>query len=344
MTDVMREKISVPAAWIGPQIQNDTSWILNLDDRAIDEIDAALNAVKGAGLRIPAFGRDDFPLPAFAGVIDTIPDLLEEGLGFVLLRGLPRERYSVDDCQLIYRGVGCHLGRPVSQNTRGHVLGHVRDEGRTLADPNTRPYQTSLKLDFHSDQLPVDVLGLFCCRTAKSGGESYMVSALTVHNVMAQERPDLLEVLYQPFNLDWRGEEPEGAQPWYKCPMFSYFDGKVTSRITGRVFFESVTRWGEHLALSDIQRQALDHVQEVAERPELRLAMELQEGDMQFLNNHAILHARSEYEDHEEPELKRHLLRMWISLPAERRRQLAPELRERYRIVEAGGIPVKQAA
>ncbi len=343
MTDIKREKISEAAAWIGPDIQRDDSWIIKLNDDEVAEVDTALAAIKAKGGNIP-FNKSDFELPNLSARIDEIPDRLENGVGFVLLRGLSRDRYTDEDCELIYWGFGVHLGRPVSQNTRGHVLGHVRDEGKTLEDPNTRPYQTALKLDFHSDQLPVDVLGLFCCRTAKKGGESYMVSALTVHNVILEERPDLLEVLYQPFNLDWRGEEPEGMQPWYRCPMFSFCDGKVTSRITGRVFFESVTRWGEHLALTDIQREALDYVQEVAERPELRLSMEFQEGDMQFLNNHAILHARGEYEDYEDPALKRHLLRMWISLPADRRRQLAPELQERYRIVEMGGIPVKEAA
>jgi hypothetical protein len=150
--------------------------------------------------------------------------------------------------------------------------------------------------------------------------------------------------LHQPFNLDWRGEEPEGERPWYTCPMFSYFDGRLTSRITSRAFFESVTRFGDELALTPIQREALDVVQEISERQELRLAMDFREGDMQFVNNHTILHAREEYEDHDDPALKRHLLRMWISLPEARRRPLAPELAERYRYVETGGIPRRKAA
>ena len=155
---------------------------------------------------------------------------------------------------------------------------HVRDAGRSLADPKVRGYQTTARLDFHCDLLPVDVLGLFCLRAAKSGGASFLVSALTVHNVLLAERPDLIDVLHQPFNLDWRGEEPAGEQPWYRCPMFSYFDGKLTSRITSRTFFESVTRFGDELALSDIQREALDVVQEISERPELRLAMDRPQG------------------------------------------------------------------
>jgi hypothetical protein len=72
--------------------------------------------------------------------------------------------------------------------------------------------------------------------------------------------------------------------------------------------------------------------------------MRFEEGDMQFINNHAILHAREQYEDYDDPELKRHLLRMWIALPEVRRRKLAPILNERYSFVLRGGIPKKIAA
>jgi hypothetical protein len=343
MVQMVRERITDPAAWIGPAIAKETHWYYHVDDKAVDELDRALGSVKAAGLSIP-FPKAAFPLPTFAAELDKIADRVENGVGFVMVRGLPRARYSDEDCELIYWGIGMHLGQPVSQNTRGHLLGHVRDEGRKLTDANTRPYQTNARLDFHADQLPVDILGLFCLRTAKEGGASFLVSALTVHNVLLKERPDVLETLYQPFNLDWRGENPDGEKPWYACPMFSAHDGKVSSRITSRVFFESVTRWGEDLAMTDSQREALDVVQEVAERPGLRLAMDFKEGDMQFINNHTMLHARSEYEDFDDPKLKRHLLRMWIAAPEGKRRRLAPELAERYRYVEMGGIPKKAAA
>jgi Taurine catabolism dioxygenase TauD, TfdA family len=343
MNEPLREHIEGPGAWVGPEIQDDDSWMLQLDDGAVEEIDAAVRGVQSKGLDIP-FTADDFPLPTFTEQLATIPDRLEEGLGFVLVRGLPRDRYSDEECELIYWGIGVHLGTPISQNTRGHVLGHVRDEGKSFDDPTVRGYQTRAKMDFHADQLPVDVLGLFCMRTAKSGGASALVSALTVHNVLLDERPDLLEVLHQPFNLDWRGEEPEGEQPWYASPMFSFHEGKLTSRVTSRQYFKTVTRYGEQLGLTPEQDEALNLVQEISNRPELRLRMHFQEGDMQFLNNHAILHAREEYTDYEDPALKRHLLRMWIALPEERRRRLAPELAERYRYVEMGGIPARAAA
>ncbi|MDH3250031.1 MAG: TauD/TfdA family dioxygenase [Acidimicrobiia bacterium] len=337
MPQVQTGRITGPQAWIGRDIEDTTSWVVHLDETALAEIHDSVVAAEARGLEIP-FPAEAFPLDHTRKLIDGIPVALEDGLGFLLVRGIDRSRYSVSQCELIYWGIGVHLGRPISQNTRGHLLGHVRDEGRSFDDPNARGYQTSAKMDFHADQLPVDVLGLFCLRAAKTGGSSALISVGAVHNALADEHPDLLEVLYQPFNLDWRGEEPPGERPWYTSPMFSSHDGKVTSRITSRQYFETVTRFGAELGLTDIQREALDVVQRIANRPEMRLSMMMKEGDMQFLNNHAILHAREAFTDHDEPDMKRHLLRMWIALDADHRRRLAPELAERYRWVEAGGI------
>lgn len=343
MTEIIREHITTPDAWVGPNIQNDDRWLYQLNKTDIAELDAALQAVKAQDLEIP-FRAEDFPIPNFKAQLDDLISRVTDGLGVILIRGVPRERYTNDECALIYWGIGVHMGRPVSQNSRGHLLGHVTDEGKTLADPNARGYQTRNRLDYHCDQLPVDLLGLFCLRTAKSGGASYLVSAPAVHNVMLAERPDLLDVLYQPFHVDWRGDHPEGEQPWYDVPMLTARDGRIAARVTNRSFMESVSRYDEQLALTEAQTEALDVFQEISNREELRLEMDFQEGDMQFINNHSILHARQAYEDYDEPDRKRRLLRMWIGMTDHRRRLLAPILDDRYRFVEMGGIPKTREA
>ena len=335
-----RERITGPAAWVGPRLQHDAAWIHRLDAADIAEIDDALAHAKRAGAKIP-FTADLFPLYRMATKLDGVVEQIERGCGFALLRGLPRARYSDADCELLYWGLGTHLGRPVSQNARGHLLGHVRDEGRIHADPNARGYQTHERMDFHTDLLPVDVLGLFCLRTAKSGGESKLVSALTLHNVLREERPDLLDALYGTFHIDWRGEEPKGEQPWFALPMFSERGGQVTTRIVSLPYYDSAARHGEQYRPTAVQREALEKVQEIANRPELMLTMDFQEGDVQLINNHTMLHARAAFEDWPEPGRERHLLRMWIAVDDARRRPLADALDGRYRWVRAGGIPVK---
>lgn len=335
-----RSPLTGAAAWTGPDIQEDPSWIVQVGTGAVEEIDSALKQVKRTGATIP-FGVDAFPLPRFSATLNRVLDEVVNGRGLALLRGIPRGRYTDEECELIYWGIGSHLGNPVSQNARGHRMGHVRDEGRTIADPNTRVYQTALRMDFHCDLLPVDIVGLYCMRAAKSGGASKVVSALTVHNELLKERPDLVDVLFEGFHVDWRGEEPEGEQPWYTMPMFSTREGRLAARICSRSYFQSAARFGEEHRPSPKQLEALDAVQEIANRRELMLTMDFQEGDIQLLNNHVTMHARDAYEDHVDPALQRHLLRMWIAVDDARRQPLSDALAERYRWVERGGIPVK---
>ena len=340
MTEQISEEITGPGAWVGADIQDDESWIHRLSEDAVADIDAALGRAERAGTEIP-FGKEAFALACAGDELDGIVGAVAGDQGFCLIRGIPRERYSDAQCALIYWGMGMHIGRPVSQNARGHLLGHVTDEGRSYDDPTARGYQTAQRMDFHCDLLPVDVLGLFCLRQAKSGGVSRLVSCLTIHNVLRRERPDLLDVTYGPFNLDWRGEEPAGEQPWYTIPMFSARDGHVTARFVSRQYYESCERFGVQYAVTEQQREALDLVQEIANRPGLHVSMRLREGDIQLVNNHITMHARDEFEDYDDPALKRHLLRMWTALPDGRRRPLSRALDCRYKWVEAGGIPVK---
>jgi hypothetical protein len=343
MTATTRDIITEPAAWIGPHIQSDTSWIYRFDASALAEIDCALAHAERLGAAIP-FTKDAFPLPRFCTELDKILAAIEHGRGFMLLRGIPRGRYTDAECETIYWGLVVHLGNPVSQNSRGHLLGHVRDEGRIHADPNARGYQTSQRMDFHTDMLPVDVLGLFCLRTAKSGGASKLTSALTIHNVLREECPDLLEALYGEFHIDWRGEEPPGEQPWFTLPMFSACQGKITTRINSVPYYKSAARHGAQYKPTPIQLEALERVQEIANRPQLMLTMDFQEGDIQLINNHIMLHAREAYEDYPEPGRERHLLRMWIAVDDARRRPLAESLASRYEWVRRGGIPGRAAS
>ncbi|MBT7361931.1 MAG: TauD/TfdA family dioxygenase, partial [Rhodospirillaceae bacterium] len=140
MVEIIREKIVTPDAWVGPDIQDDGRWLYHLTQDDVTELDAALQTVKSAGYSIP-FSSNDFPLPTFKARLDELMDRVSNGLGVILIRGIPRDRYTDEECGLIYWGISAHIGSPVSQNGRGHLLGHVTDEGKTLADPNARGYQ-----------------------------------------------------------------------------------------------------------------------------------------------------------------------------------------------------------
>ena len=121
-------------AWQGNDMARSPDWIVPVSARAVDEIDAALRHLERRGLRWPDFGRDDFPLPTFSRDLSAVLDEIENGRGFVLLRGFPVERYPLERLKNLYWGVGAHLGHARYQNARGELIGEVRDEYRLYGE------------------------------------------------------------------------------------------------------------------------------------------------------------------------------------------------------------------
>jgi hypothetical protein len=310
----LRRPIKGPAAWVGADMRGrEAEWSYRLSSAEIAEIEAALTAVRSRGINIADIRREDFPLPRLGPVLDRLRAEVLKGRGFVLLRGVPVENRPVAESATAYWGIGSYFGGARSQNSKGHLLGHIADLGGSSAtNPNIRSYATSERQNFHIDRC--DVVALLCLRRAKSGGLSAIASSMAVHNVMLERRPDLLERLYQPFPVDRRGEVPEGKAPFYDAPVFNEHAGRL-SVLYSRLHIGSSQRFPDARRLTAEDIEALDMLGELAGDPELRLDMNFMPGDIQFLHNHTILHARTAYEDWPEAERKRHLLRLWLAPP-----------------------------
>ncbi|MFN4088483.1 MAG: TauD/TfdA family dioxygenase [Alphaproteobacteria bacterium] len=332
-----RPLIEGPSAWVGAEMRKSDEWLYRLTPAHIAELEDALRATQARGLDIAQIGRADFPLPGLGPELLKIEDEIVNGRGFVLIRGIPVERYTIEEAARIYYGIGTWLGNARSQNAKGHVLGHVRDLGLSAEkDPNVRIYQTTERQTYHTDSC--DIVGLLCLKTAKSGGLSSIVSSMTIYNVMATRRPDLAQRLMQPFATDRRGEVPSGKKPYFEIPVFNDHAGTL-SVIYARRYIDSAQRFPEARRLTAADVEALDYFDSLANDPELRLDMEFKPGDMQFLHNHTLLHDRTAYVDWDEPEKKRHLLRLWLAAP--NGRELPPVYAERYgsiAIGDRGGI------
>lgn len=319
-----------------------TDWIGELDAADIAELEAAAEAVLAQpgdpAQRIGALTAADFPLPRLGPRLRALRDELLHGRGFALLRRLPVERYSMLECAALFAGIGAHLGRARSQNARGHVLGHVCDLGLSSADPNVRIYQTRERQTFHTDSS--DIVGLLCLREAARGGDSLLVSALSIFNELRHTRPDLLARLLLPMAHDRRGEVPAGQDPWFMIPVFSWHAG-LLSVFYQRQYFDSAQRFAGAPQLTDLDVAALDAFDALANDPRLNFSMRLAPGDLQFVHNHVLLHDRTGFEDHEEPTRRRHLLRLWLAAPGAR--ELPPAFAARYgtlTVGDRGGIVV----
>lgn len=310
----MIEKQSGHHVWPGRELTAQTAdWTTTLTSEEVDELLTATAAVRACGLAVEDIRRTDFPVPHLQGRFKAIADQVEHGRGFVLVRGLPVESLSDDDCKLLFWGIGTQMGLPVCQSKRANYIAEVKDIGEQMGQATTRAYRAGGPLRFHTDQC--DILALLCIREAISGGESRVVSSAAIHNAMLERRPDLLKLLYEPLYFSRQGEEVGDELPWYERPVFDSEQGRFTSTFS-RSYIESAQKMDAVPRLRAEQNEALDMVARLAD--ELSVTIALRKGDMQLFNNHVVYHSRTDYKDHAEEALRRTQLRLWLSTPNSR--------------------------
>jgi len=341
--------IDHPACWLGQDLQNSTHWQYRLDAEDILDLEVAISDIKRAGREIISLEKADFPLPHLGPTLVKLRKEILDGRGFVLFKGLPVGRWTREETAIAYWGMGAHLGYAVCQNGKGHLLGHVTDTGDRptvkespegsagrFLNSNIRGYTSRERSYFHVDFS--DIVGLLCLAQAKKGGESLIASSIAIHNEILKTRPDLLELLYQPFWTSRKGEVPAGAKPYYQMPVFNLHEGRLITFIAPGFIRHASQNFPELPRLTDKQIEALDMIDNLASDPRFHLSMVLEPGDIQFINNYTTLHTRTAYEDFPEPERKRHLLRLWLVTPDGG--SLHRWLYDYYRAGRRGGIYV----
>ncbi len=291
-----------PSVWTGAD-QAGGDWILQLGKDDCAEIVRAAEQARGRALE--DVGAAEFPLPTLAPKMAAVEQRLARGAGFVMLRGLPVDGMQRDLIELAYWGLGAHLGVGVSQSAAGDRLGQVYDRRLEVKD---RYYTRGGALEFHMD--PVDIVGLLCLRTARAGGASRIVIAAALHNRMLEERPDVLAILYRGFHNSRRGHGE--STPSGRVPVFARGAGGLECYLLPETIRQAAE---EGHPLGAEEAEALAWLAETAARPGLYLDMDFRPGDIQFLNNRRILHARTDYVDDPDPALRRHLLRLWLMAP-----------------------------
>ena len=276
-----------PHVWRAAALAADKSWTFELTPAELASLEA---------------GRFDLLR------LDEVRAGLERGRGLALVRGLPVARYGEETAAAIFSGIGDALGTAVSQSYKGDRIGHVRDIGEA-----GRYYTVGGALEMHMD--PVDVVGLLCLKKAARGGESRIASSAAVHNAVLTERPDLMPFLRRGFHYTSRQEDKAAGAPpvtpW-RVPVFGDIEGRFAAFLLP-IAIRNAEREGA--ALSPAEREALNVLGRTGERDDLAFGMDLEPGDMQFLNNRLVLHGRADYRDSPDPARKRHMLRLWLMMP-----------------------------
>ena len=336
--DILRKPVTDPSAWHGPDFADDESWIEVLTAKELAELDVALQSVKERGLEQCSFGRDDFPLPTLSARLNKIADDLENGRGFTLIRGLPVEKYTLDEVRHIYWGLGTYFGRAVSQNIQGDLIGDVKDRGIDYRRVEARGYSSNDTLRPHNDG--TDAVTLLCWRNPKFGGTSAIASATAVYNQILEDHPEYLETVSSGFNYYLRQEgasnDPNEVTR-AKIPIYSYYRDRLSCRFNPKMIEGAAVKMGEPLA--DKACEAIQYMEALANSQEFRLAMPFQLGDIQLLNNYSVFHTREAFVDGKSDDQQRHLLRLWLYM--DNARELAPDFIDRYNTGAGQGIAVR---
>jgi hypothetical protein len=327
--------------WTGKDYPDNRSWVFALDGEMRGEIDRCMRIAMARGIDPKEITPDDFPLERTARLLADAYREVECGPGFAMLSGFPVDGYSEEEITLAYCGLCSHFGRITLQNREGEHILEVTDKGKTY-DQQMRGYYSNAHLGYHSDG--TNTVTLLCLQTAAEGGLSRLVSGPAVYNEILRTRPDLMDALHRGFHHHRRNQrEPDDAPVTpYRTPVFGFFNGLFHMAYAGPSIFYCEE---EGIEITEHEKAALGHLEEVVQRPEMCASMELRKGDIQLVNNFLVLHSRTGYRD--TPEQTRKLLRLWLD--DENSQRIGPGkmdwyLPEHSRFTRMGGIETLAAA
>jgi hypothetical protein len=302
--------VTGPQVWRGAALAAPRDWAHRLDNSVLVELDAVVRDAASRDLTQDNFDFEAVEITYLRQALTPITNDLAKGRGFAVLRGMEPGRYTTEELKIALLVIGNHMGLVGPQELQPKRIGEVMD-----INPPTRDYyyHGGGPLPMHMD--PVDVVGLLCIRKAKRGGASRIVSSMEVHNEILCSRPDLLELLYRGYQHRRREHRNQGGVSLTKfhCPIFAEIGGRTICNYIPAPIRKAID--GGLVNLTPLEQEALDVLDQTAARDDLCLAMDMEPGDIQFLNNRLIMHGRADYEDFAEPEQRRLMLRLWLTIP-----------------------------
>ena len=246
-------------------------------------------------------------------ILDFKKKFLAEGIGFFIIDGKCFTDFSKEELIEIYQNVCRILGTLYVQNDKNQKLVQVQDSGKSMKSGG-RYHQTKEGGSYHTDspqweKVP-DFIGMCCINPAKKGGESKFVSVYSIHNKMLKEHKQFLEMLYQQFHFDKRGEFESKESPTVFEPIFTYNNNQLKCRYLRDYINDG--QMIQNTPLSKEQNEALDIFDKIIHDENLVVSYKLRQNEMVFFNNNRVMHGRTSFEDFEGIENKRLMIRTWI--------------------------------
>ncbi len=240
--------------------------------------------------------------------------ILIQGCGFCVINGTNFTAFDKHELSNIHILISKIFGELLIQNKQGEQTVEVKDLGKTLSTGG-RYHHTKEGGSYHTDgchifENPPDYVGLLCLNPAKNGGVSKFISAYTIHNKL-QEDKNLLRILYEKFYMDKRNENQADETPTQFVPIFTYNNGKLNCRCCQRELIDSGHE-KMNKPLTEYQKNALDNLDKLLANENFAVSYLLKKGDMMYSNNKWLIHDRTDFEDSDDENLKRSLLRTWI--------------------------------
>ena len=234
---------------------------------------------------------------------------------FAIVDRLPVAEMNKEEATQLYWLLANLVARPVAQKLDGSIFYPVLDTGAKLKPGSgIRPTLTNVDLTFHNDnsynETPPTYVALCCLSKAKSGGLSRVISVDSVYNELLARHPETVARLYGPFWYDRHREHEDDEPKYFSAPIFEYDGKQLHARLALNEIYGGYALRDE--TIDDATKAALDAVQDVFNTPSLRVELDFEPGQIQFVNNRATGHARTEFTDGELPHEKRHLERLWL--------------------------------
>ncbi|MGC2414339.1 MAG: TauD/TfdA family dioxygenase [Stellaceae bacterium] len=305
--------IAGPSVWRRGDLVTEDHRIA-LSPAALDEIRRAADELRQFPLPTILRLPHEFDMPACRAAMEEVRYILDEGVRFAIVDRLPLDEIGAEAATSLYWLLSSMVARPVAQSLDGKLIYDVLDTGRAaLPGSGVRPDQTNIELKFHTDNsynaTPPDTIVLLCLKPAKTGGHSRVASFHTLHNALLARHPECLARLYRPFWFDRQREYHPGETPVFAAPVFTAGD-ELHARFSAHQIRGGYALRGE--PFDNEGAAALSALLDLFDDESLSADFDLEPGQLQFVDNRVLGHARTQFEDFPEPERRRHLVRLWL--------------------------------